>query len=132
MNNEGKDTSPKPEDVLSTETGSNQEMASLPEAASEDVNPSVPSGIDKPEAVEAIEQQVDTDGSPSSSVEPAPPTDEVVPPIAVKPFFVEKHQSFFEEQPLPVFEMTPRMMRNRTRREVLGFGVGAVAAAAGA
>jgi DMSO/TMAO reductase YedYZ molybdopterin-dependent catalytic subunit len=49
-----------------------------------------------------------------------------------EPVFVKKHQSFFEEQPLPKTEMAPRVLRYRTRREVLAFGIGAVAAAAGA
>jgi DMSO/TMAO reductase YedYZ molybdopterin-dependent catalytic subunit len=45
---------------------------------------------------------------------------------------VKKHQNFFKEQPLPVIEMAPRVLRYRTRREVLAFGIGAVATAAGA
>jgi len=117
MNDEEKGNSLEPEDIPSTDTGSK---------------------LETPQAVEAIEQSLNSDGldrsdgSPSSSVDHEPRTDEVVPPIAVKPVFVSKHQSFFAEQPLPVIEMAPRMMRNRTRREVLAFGIGAVAAAAGA
>jgi DMSO/TMAO reductase YedYZ molybdopterin-dependent catalytic subunit len=103
MNNENKGDSLEPEDVSSTKTGSRLETTQLPE-----------------------------EGSPSSSVEPASRTDEVVPPVAVEPVFVKKHQSFFEEQPLYVIEMAPRVLRYRTRREVLMFGIGAVAAAAGA
>jgi DMSO/TMAO reductase YedYZ molybdopterin-dependent catalytic subunit len=64
--------------------------------------------------------------SPEPKVAPSPRTDEE------EPVFVKKHQSFFEEQPLPVIEMAPRALRYRTRREVLAFGIGAVAAAAGA
>ena len=64
--------------------------------------------------------------SPEPKVAPSPRTDEE------EPVFVKKHHSFFEEQPLPVIEMAPRVLRYRTRREVLAFGVGAVAAAAGA
>jgi DMSO/TMAO reductase YedYZ molybdopterin-dependent catalytic subunit len=109
-----------------------QEIAELPEAGPEDANPSVPMTIEKPGAVEAIAQQVDADGTPSSSVEPVPRADEVVPPIAVEPVFVKKHQSFFGEQPLPVIEMAPWVLRYRTRRDVLLFGAGAVAAVAGA
>jgi DMSO/TMAO reductase YedYZ molybdopterin-dependent catalytic subunit len=45
---------------------------------------------------------------------------------------VKKHQSFFEEQPLPVIEMASRILRYRTRRDLLLFSAGAVAAAAGA
>ncbi len=49
-----------------------------------------------------------------------------------KPIFVKKHQSFFEEHPLPVIEMAPRILRYRSRRDVLLFGAGAIAAVAGA
>jgi DMSO/TMAO reductase YedYZ molybdopterin-dependent catalytic subunit len=132
MNNEKKADSLEPEDIPSTEIGSKLEATKLPEAAPEDTNPSVPIATEKREAAEAIERQADTNGSPSSSVEPAPQTVEVDPPIAVAPVFVKKRQGFFEEQPLPVIEMAPRVLRYRTRREVLAFGIGAVATAAGA
>jgi len=132
MNNEEKAYSSEAEDISSKGIESKLEATKLPVAGPEDANPSAPMAIEKPEVVEAIEQQVDADGSPSSSVEPAPRTDEVVPPIAVGPVFVPKHQSFFEEQPLPVIEMGPRVLRYRTRREVLVFGIGAVAAGAAA
>jgi DMSO/TMAO reductase YedYZ molybdopterin-dependent catalytic subunit len=49
-----------------------------------------------------------------------------------KPVLVKKHQSFFAEQPLPVIKMAPRILRYRTRRDLLLFSAGAVAAAAGA
>jgi DMSO/TMAO reductase YedYZ molybdopterin-dependent catalytic subunit len=130
MNSEEKGNSLEPEDIASTGTGSRLETTKLPEAGPEDTNPAA--SIATPQAVEAIEQHVDADGSPSSSLDHEPRTDEAVPPIAVKSVFVKKQQSFFEEQPLPVIEMAPRIMRYRTRREVLAFGIGAVAAAASA
>jgi DMSO/TMAO reductase YedYZ molybdopterin-dependent catalytic subunit len=132
MNNEEKANSLKPEDIPSTTTGSKQEMATLPEAGPKDGCPSVPTAGEKPEVVEREERRVDADGSPSSSVGPAPRTDEVLPFIAVKPVFVKKRRSFFEEQALPVVEMAPRIMRYRTRREVLAFGIGAAAVVTGA
>jgi hypothetical protein len=39
---------------------------------------------------------------------------------------------FFKERPLPTIELAPRVLRNQTRRDVLLFGVGALAALAGA
>ncbi len=108
------------------------EIAELPAAGAEDANPSAPLVIENPEVLEATEQQVAADGSPSPSVEPALRTDEVAPPVAVKPVLVKKHQSFLAEQPLPIIEMAPSNMRHRTRREVLAFGIGAVATAASA
>jgi DMSO/TMAO reductase YedYZ molybdopterin-dependent catalytic subunit len=132
MSNEEKANSLEPEDIPSTGTGSKLEATKLPEAGPKDTNPAAPIVTETPQSVEALEQPADADGSPSSSVEPAPRTDEVVPPIAVEPVFAKKHQSFFEEQPLPVIEMAPRVLRCRTRREVLVFGFGAVAAVASA
>jgi len=41
-------------------------------------------------------------------------------------------QRFFKERPLPTFEVDPQVLRRRTRRDVLWFGAGAVAALAGA
>ena len=132
MNNEQKGNSLEPEDIPSTGTGSKLETTTLPEAGSEDTNPAAPTATETTQAVEAIEQPADADGSPSPSVKPAPRTDEVVPTIAVGPVSVKKPQSFFEEQPLPTIEIAPQVLRSRTRREVLAFGIGAVAAAASA
>jgi DMSO/TMAO reductase YedYZ molybdopterin-dependent catalytic subunit len=42
----------------------------------------------------------------------------------------KKNQSFFEEQPLPAIEIAPRVLRSR--RDLLVFGAGVVAALAGA
>jgi hypothetical protein len=42
-----------------------------------------------------------------------------------------KARGFFEERPLPQFEADPRVLRRRTRRDVLLFGAGAVAALVG-
>src|SRR6266436_5404236 len=131
MNNEEKANSLEPEDIP-LGTGSKLEATKLPEGGPEDTNPAAPIAAETPQAVEVIEQPVDADGSPSSSVEPALLTDEVVPPIAVEPVLVKKHRSFFEEQALPIIEIAPRVLRYRTRREVLAFGIGAVAATAGA
>jgi len=43
----------------------------------------------------------------------------------------KKPHGFFEEQPLPVIEEDPLALRHRTRRDVLLFGIGALAALAG-
>ena len=101
-------------------------MAALPKACSEEANPSVLNASEKPAATETTGHAA-PGGSTSSSVEPASRTDEVVSPV-----FVNKHHSFFEEQTLPVVEMAPQTMRHRTRREVLAFGIGVAAMAAGA
>jgi DMSO/TMAO reductase YedYZ molybdopterin-dependent catalytic subunit len=132
MNNEEKGDSLQPEDIPSTGIGPEQEMAELSEAGPEDANPSVPIAIENPEAVEAIEQQVDADRSPSLSVDHEPRTDEAASSVAVESVSVKKPQGFLGEQPLPAIELAPRVLRYRTRRDVLFFGAGAVAALAGA
>jgi DMSO/TMAO reductase YedYZ molybdopterin-dependent catalytic subunit len=132
MNNEQNGNSLEPEDTSSTGTGSKPETTKLPGAGPEDTNLAAPAATEPPQALEAIDQPVDADRSPSSSIEPLLRTDDVVPPIAVEPVFVKKHQSFFEEQPLPVIEVTPRVLRHRTRRDVLVFGLGALAVGTGA
>jgi len=43
-----------------------------------------------------------------------------------------KARGFFGERPLPKFEVDPQVLGRRTRRDVLLFGAGAVAALAGA
>ena len=131
MNNEEKGASLQPEGIPSTGTGPEQETAELPEADPEDQNPSVPIAIENPEAVETIEQQVDADGSPWSSVDQEPRTDEAASSVAVQSISVKKPQGFFGGQPLPIIEMAPRALRYRTRRDLLLFGAGAVAALAG-
>jgi DMSO/TMAO reductase YedYZ molybdopterin-dependent catalytic subunit len=132
MSNEEKCNSLQPEDTPSMGNGSKLENTKLPEAGPADTNPAAPIATERPQAPEAIKEQVDASGSPSPPVEPPPRTDEVLSPIAVEPVLVKKHQSFLEEQPLPVIEVAPRVLRYRTRRDFLLFGGGAVAALAGA
>jgi hypothetical protein len=68
----------QPKDLTTAGIGPKQEMAELPEAGAEDANLFVPIAVEheKPKAVEAIEQQVDADGSPSLSVDYEPRTNE--------------------------------------------------------
>jgi len=58
-------------------------------------------------------------------------TNETAPSVAVESVSVEKRQGLFEERPLPVIEIAPRVLRYRTRRDFLLFGAGAMAALAG-
>src|SRR5215472_4485355 len=44
---------------------------------------------------------------------------------------LQKRASFFQERPPQVMEVAPRLLRHSTRRDVLLFGMGAIAAAAG-
>jgi DMSO/TMAO reductase YedYZ molybdopterin-dependent catalytic subunit len=126
------DDSLQRKDIPSTGIEPKQEMAELPEAGPEDAKPSVSMDIEKPEAVEAIEQQVDADGSPSLSVDHEPRTDEAASSVAVKSVSVKNPQSIFGERPLPAIEMAPGSLRYQSRRDFLVFGAGALAALTGA
>jgi DMSO/TMAO reductase YedYZ molybdopterin-dependent catalytic subunit len=132
MNNEEKVKSSEPQLIPPSDIRPKQGKTELPDAGPQDANPSGPIAIEKPEAVEAIEQQVGADGSPSSSEEAAARIDGVVPPIAVESTVAKKDQSFFEERPVRVIKTAPQVLRFLTRREVLAFGIGAAAVAAGA
>jgi DMSO/TMAO reductase YedYZ molybdopterin-dependent catalytic subunit len=59
-------------------------------------------------------------------------SNEAASSVAVKSVSVTKLQSSFGEQPLPIIELAPQVLRYRTRRDLLLFSAGAVAAAAGA
>jgi DMSO/TMAO reductase YedYZ molybdopterin-dependent catalytic subunit len=131
MDNEARGNSVEPGSNPSTSTGSKQEMAALPEASSEEANPSLQDASEKSATTETTDQ-VAQDESPESSVGPAPRTDKVASPIAAEPVFVSRHRRIVEEQTPPVFEMAPHILRHRTRREVLAFGIGAAAVATGA
>src|SRR5258708_2895103 len=60
-----------------------------------------------------------------------PRTDGAVSSVAKGSLSMKKPQAFFEERSLPAIEMTPRRLRYLSRRDVLLFGAGAVAALAG-
>jgi len=61
----------------------------------------------------------------------APRTNEAAPSVAVESVSVEKRRGLFEERPLPVDEIAPRVLRYQSRRDFLLFGAGAIAALAG-
>ncbi len=125
------DHEPRTEQAASP-VAAQREMAELPAPGLEDANPSAPTAVEKREAVEAIEQQVDADGSPSLSVEHDSRTGEATSSVAAKSVSVKRPQSFFGEQSLPAIEMAPAILRYQSRRDFLLFGAGVLAALAGA
>jgi DMSO/TMAO reductase YedYZ molybdopterin-dependent catalytic subunit len=66
--------------------------------------------------------------SPSADHEPGPAGS--IPSITAEHAQVHKAESFFREQPPQRIEVAPNVLRHRTRRDVLLFGVGAIAALA--
>ena len=127
---ENGDDSLQPKDKPSKGIEPKQEMPDSPKAGPEGATPSAPIAIEKPKAGGAVEQQVDAEGSPSSSGDHKPRTDEAASSVAAKSVST-KPQSFLGERPLPAIEMAPRVLRYRSRRDFLLFGTGALAALAG-
>jgi hypothetical protein len=132
MNNEERSNSGESKDLPSTGKGSEQDVAESLAADPKDTNPSAPTAIETQTTVEATSPQVDTDETPSLSANQVPQTDPVAVHVAAEPVDVKEYQSLFGERPLPIVEMAPRILRYRTRRDVLLFGAGAMAAAVGA
>src|ERR1700679_838603 len=118
-------------DEAASSVAATQQIAELLEAGPEDASPSAPMAIAKPEAVETTRQQVNADGSPSLLMSHEPRTDEAASSVAVKSASVKRPQGFFGEQPFPIIETAPRVLRYRSRRDVLLFSAGVVAAVAG-
>ena len=106
-----------------------REMA---EAGPELASPSIPEAVEQSKTVEIMELPADAEGPPPLSTDQEPRIAEPASFAVVTSVSVEKSQGFFAEQPLPITEAAPRVLRYRTRRDLLLFGAGAVAAAAGA
>jgi DMSO/TMAO reductase YedYZ molybdopterin-dependent catalytic subunit len=156
MNDEDKGTSLESGDIPSTGAASKLEATKLPEADRKDTNPAAPIATETLQSVKAIEPPFEADGSASLSVDRGQRGHEAASSVSAKrqmsespdigrgdgnssapvaierPAAVEAINNFLEEQPLPVIEIAPRVLRRRTRREVLAFGIGAIAATAGA
>ena len=107
MNNEEAGNSLQSADIPSTDTESKLDAKKLPEDGPEDSNTAAPIDIETPQALEATEQSVDADRSPSLPEDHEPRTDVAASSVAVKSASVKKPQSFFEERPLPIFELAP-------------------------
>ena len=128
---ENGDDSLQPKDKPSTGVEPKQETPELPKAGPEGTTPSASMTIEKPRAGGAVEQRVDADGSPSSSVDHKPRTDEAHPSVAAKSVSAKKPQSFFAEQTPLAIKVAPRILRYRSRRDFLLFGAGALAVLTG-
>jgi DMSO/TMAO reductase YedYZ molybdopterin-dependent catalytic subunit len=83
------------------------------------------------EATGIMEQQIKRNGAPSESVENEAPTAGKTPFVAEKAVSLPKLGKFFQEQPPEAIEVSPRVLRHWTRRDVLFFGAGAVTALVG-
>jgi DMSO/TMAO reductase YedYZ molybdopterin-dependent catalytic subunit len=158
MNPEEKRDVLQPETASSTDAKTEQEIAALPKPESAEETLSGSPRVEPSEAGEAAgELEVspeeakapaltNIEGSEAAEVgEPQPELDEVLrpsvdrepepagstPSIAAEPAPALKAKSFFREQPPQLIKVAPHVLRHWTRRDVLLFGAGAIAALAG-
>jgi DMSO/TMAO reductase YedYZ molybdopterin-dependent catalytic subunit len=89
-----------------------------------------PKGIEKSEIIEATEQPAHEAESPTLSADHEPQMGAEAP-AAVKSAAVKTPSQLFGEDVLPIIEASPRVLRYRTRRDLMLFGAGAMAAVVG-
>ena len=133
MDTDGKRNPLEPEGDSSTPVESEVRMVETSGGAgAESANSSPLEANQKPEVAAEIEApKREPDDEPSSSVPRVPQIEDAALPIAAKRLFVVKRHNFFEEQIPPVVGLAPDIVGHRTRREVLGFGVGVAATVIG-
>jgi DMSO/TMAO reductase YedYZ molybdopterin-dependent catalytic subunit len=73
-----------------------------------------------------------TEGAPSLSIDREPGMAEAPSSAVVTSVSAEKPRGFLAEQPPPIIEAAPWILRYQTRRDLLLFGAGAVAVSVGA
>lgn len=102
----------------------------LADRETKDEGTSISADIEAPETVDAADRQPEAETVPMS-VEHDSPTAKPTPAAITEATFKEMPRGFFRERPSEVIEVAPHILRFRTRRDVLFFGVGAIAALAG-
>jgi DMSO/TMAO reductase YedYZ molybdopterin-dependent catalytic subunit len=126
MNADGKHDASEPAD-----REPERKLPELPDIVLEEKSTPISADIKTPEGVEVADQRPEVGALPLSPVEHEPPTSESIPSAVMKTASAEKPGGFFSEQPPKVIEVAPQVLRYRTRRDVLLFGVSAIAALAG-
>lgn len=88
------------------------------------MNPEGKREASEPEDLRPVHREPEQKPSESATSEP-------IPTVEVQASSAKKSGGFFSEQPPKVIEVAPQVLRRRTRRDVLLFGVGAIAAFTG-
>jgi len=118
MNAEENHVMPEPEDPAQPEQAPNGPSVEEPAP--------FPADLAKPEAAEVADRQTQAETASSSPDDPPSPTVNETPAAAT-----EGPVGFFSEQAPKAIEVSPPILRQRTRRDLLLFGAGAIAALAG-
>ena len=129
MNTEGKQDASEPEDFRPAHRELEQKPSEPPVSQDEERHPA--SASEAPaQSGEAADRRPEAEVVPSP-VEHEPATDQSIPLVEVKASSPKTSGGFFSEQAPKVTEVSPQVLRYWTRRDVLLFGVGAVATLAG-
>ena len=91
----------------------------------------VSADAETPESGEAANQQPEVTAGCSLPVRPEPSTVGSTSPVVMEAAATEEPGGFFSEQTPQAIEVAPWMLRYRSRRDVLLFGMGAIATLAG-
>lgn len=131
MNPDEKDNPPKPEATHSTPQETAQDATESPDLGDESESAPVLADAEVPEAVDGTLQPPKSEAVPISPAENEPTTARPTPVAVSEAISAGKVRGFFSEQAPKVIEVAPQVLRNQTRRDLLLFGVGAIAALAG-
>ena len=118
-------------DTSPTEAGPEQRILALPTAGSEEAKPAAPADI------EVLETDKFAKRLPQRNNVPQAPADHTLELVESTPFEVtqselpQKPKSFFRERLPRASEVAPQVLRHWTRRDVLLFGAGSLAALVG-
>jgi DMSO/TMAO reductase YedYZ molybdopterin-dependent catalytic subunit len=131
MNLEDKSAALEPGDASSTDAGPEQKILELPAAAPEEPKAVPPEGIEVRESDKLGNQPPQRNEAPRASGNHASELVESTSFEVTQSKLPQKPESFFRERPPQVMEVAPQVLRHWSRRDVLLFGMGAIAAVAG-
>ena len=130
MNPEDEQPVSQPGDPSSTGAAREQKTVDQPATGSEVVKPADPEGVEVQESVKVAKREPRYQMHPASADHPSEPV-ESTPFEATESELPQRPESFFRERRPQVIEVAPQILRRWTRRDVLLFGMGAIAAVAG-
>jgi DMSO/TMAO reductase YedYZ molybdopterin-dependent catalytic subunit len=121
----------EPEENPSTDKRPQHELTPPEAAGIEEPNTSNARGMEEPEVPAAAEQPPEMQTVSPPPVRPAPQPSHLSPSEMPRAAPRGQAKRFLEEEAPRVVEVAPRVLRNWTRRDLLLFGAGSVAAIAG-